>query len=261
MRKAIRFLVCLIIFGNFLCFFVESGIAAEHPLSEDEITCLKICEGIIHLFKQHSNDIWPGYDLSKMPFIVYVPEKWVLLFNVDEEIQGFGPWPEGWPDLGTKVLYHEGSYENLVGQLVFDFQINDFKTVAIMVPKKLPEVRLFGHIVHEAFHQFQIGNFGEIQWQREERYPILNVENTSLAYLEMRLLMDALEAMFEGDSDQAVDRGRQFVAVRNFRWGQSDSFISRYEQGQEIREGTARYVEMKSVELMKNANYESSFSH
>jgi hypothetical protein len=74
----------------------------------------------------------------------------------------------------------------------------------------------------------------------------------------MRLLRDALRAAYAGDHKVAGDRLGQFVAVRKKRWARGDHFVERYEQGQEIREGTARYVELKSIELLKSLNYKSS---
>ena len=257
------------LFFSFLCLSLllsplESKIYENNSLSDDEYTVLKVCEGIIHLFKHFPDSVWPGYNLAERPFIVYVQGKWVLLFNSDQRIEGFTSCPEGWPDLGTNVLYHKGQYKDLVGQLVFNFQAGNIKTVAIGFPQKLPEslnlleARLFGHVVHEAFHQFQYENFGEISWEREERYPILEQENTALAYLEMRLLMDAMKSAYDNNNKQVKDFVKQFVAVRDLRWEQSDPFVARYEQGQEIREGTAKYVEMKCIELLKALEYKSS---
>ena len=165
------FLFCFVL----VCLIVEPRAEEEELLTDDNLTVLKICEEVIHLFKHFPDSVWPGYDLSNLPFIVYVPERFVLLFNVDQEIEGFTSYPEKWPDLGTKVLYHPGQYKNLVGQLVFNFEIGDKKMVAVGFPQKFPEsfefleAFLFGHIVHEAFHQFQYDTFGEIPWEREER--------------------------------------------------------------------------------------------
>jgi hypothetical protein len=210
--------------------------------------------------------IWPGYNLAERPFVVYIPEKWVLLFNSSLKVDGFSPYPESWPKLGTGVLYHQGQYKDLVGQLAFDFDAGGQKVVAVGLPRDPPdksgfghpEIFLFGYIVHEAFHQFQNEKFGDIAWEREEKYPILDRENTALAYLEMRLLTDALRQAFAGNQKESEERLRQFVAVRHHRWKRGEAFVERYEQGQEIREGTARYVEMKSVELLKALKYESA---
>jgi hypothetical protein len=203
--------------------------------------------------------IWPGYNLAERPFIVYIPGRWALLFNGTPDTEGFLSYPEEWPNLGANVLYHPGQYKDLIGQLAFDFEVGRQKLVAVGFPEKRGDaLYLFGFLVHEAFHQYQNEKFGDIPWEREEIYPILDRENTALACLEMRLLMDALRAAYAGNHDAAVDKLGQFAAVRNERWRRADHFVKRYEQGQEIREGTAKYVELKSIELLKKLSYKSS---
>jgi hypothetical protein len=230
----------------------------EAPLSDYEKMTLEVCRSIIQMFKADSSAVWPGYNLAEQPFLVYIPEKWVLLFNAPERVEGFTACPEGWPELGTKVLYHKGSYGDLIGQLAFDFEIGGVKTVAIGLPEDpqgMPvptDVYLAGFIVHEAFHQFQAGHFGEIPWQREERYPILDRQNTALACLEMKLLMNAVSRSEAGARREVEDLLRMFIAVRAERWRAGEAFVAGFEQGLEIREGTARYVEMKALSLIKN---------
>jgi hypothetical protein len=231
-------------------------------LPQSDYRALAVCEGVIQLFKQFPDSIWPGYDLAKRPFMFYMPER-AFLFNYTKEIDGFTTYPKDWPDLGTGVLVYDGLYDGLSGQLGFGLSLDTVDFAAVPFTKK-SNVELFGFIVHENFHEYQqYGEhpaFGEIPWEREQKYPIQDAQNTALAYLEMRLLMDALKAAADGDDGKCRDLTRQFVAVRDHRWKQSDSFVARYEQGQEINEGTARYVEMKSIDLMTRLRYESSLS-
>jgi hypothetical protein len=256
------FLFSLFVFYSTL----SAGKSQSDGLTRNEYTVLKICEGIIQLFKQSPDSVWPGYNLSQRPFVVYLPGKWALFFNYSQNIDGFSEYPKNWPNLGCKVLYHQGQYKDLVGQLAFDFQVDTLKTVAIGFPEEnldsLPhaEVLLFGNYIHEAFHQYQSEAFGETLWEREERYPILDRENTALAFIEMKFLMDALEMMKSNNEVKCRDYVEKFVAIRNYRWQHGNPFIARYEQGQEIHEGTPRYVEMKSIALMKSLKYQSALS-
>jgi hypothetical protein len=238
--------------------------SAPDRLTKNEYTVLKTCEGIIRLFRQSSDEIWPGFNLAEKPFIVYIPGKWVLLLNYAHPVDGFSEYPRDWPDLGCSALYHQGQYKDLIGQLAFDFQVDTFRTVAIGIPEENldslanPEFWVFGLCVHEAFHQFQSESFGEIPWEREEQYPILDSQNTSLAYIEMKLLEDALIMMQVSNGEKCREYIEQFIAIRNYRWQNADPFVARYEQGQEIREGTAKYVEMKSMEAMRRVTYKSA---
>jgi hypothetical protein len=248
-----------------LCSSAESLAANDHAWTRSELAVLKTCEGAVQLFKQFPDSIWRGYDLSKQPFVAYVPDQWALLMNATGNVEQFAPYPADWPNLGSQVRYHIGRYGDLGGQLAFDLPVDGITTVAIGFPTSydtLPHFNagVFGTFIHEAFHQYQHAAFGDIPWEREERYPILDRNNTSLVVVEMRLLEDALKAMKTNDRARCAEVTRQFVAVRNYRWSHADPIVARYEQGQEINEGTAQYVGTKGIELAKRLRYESSLA-
>ena len=260
--KKIIFLIKPILSAIFLFLFSQNTILLSQPnLTNKELTLLKVAAGINYTFQYSADEIWPGYDLSKKPYIAYLPDEWVLYLNANNVPEGFGPYPSDWPDLGTTTFIHYGVYKDLVGQFAFDFQIDSLTTFAMGLPKNLvfsfdnPSFMLLSTTIHEGFHQFQHDHFGEIPWAREEKYPILDTENTALASLEMHILKDALKAMFDKNQIKMEEFLKQFVAVRNYRWKHSDSYIRKYEQGQEINEGTARYVEMKSIECFLKLDY------
>jgi hypothetical protein len=244
---------------------VAVGVAettAEPTDYEREV--LTICEGVIRLFEEEPDAMWPGYSLAERPFVVYIPGKWALLFNAGRAVEGFGPCPADWPAPSADVLYHEGSYGDLVGQLAFEYDVDGIRTVAIGFPESLPEslenaeLEMFGYIVHEAFHQYQNEFFGEIPWAREQLYPIEDRENAALAYLEMLVLIDALTEARDGNEGRCRQSIARFLAVRDHRWERADPFVAEYEQGKEVHEGTARYVELTSFDLMKDLAYTSA---
>jgi hypothetical protein len=261
MTRSVRlFVISFLLF--YLCAIFSTASARSEELTDSDYTVLKVCEGVIQLFQQMPDSVWPGYDLAQKPFIVYVPEKWALLLNYSKETDGFTAYPHDWPDLGTDVLFYEGQYKHLAGQLAFNIQIDTLEVAAVSFTGE-DEVYFFGYVVHENFHQYQKygkhRTFGEIPWEREQRYPILDSENTTLACLEMHILMDAIRAAYADKKEEAEDYLKQFLGVRDFRW-KRDSFVARYEQGQEINEGTARYVETKSISLVPELKYKSSLS-
>ena len=222
--------------------------------SREQAILLQVVAGINATFEHCREAIWPGYDLSRQPYLAYMPGDFVLLVNGAHAPAGFDDYPPRWPDLGCKVWIHYGKYRELVGQFAFNFQIDSVTTFAMGLPKDLilsfdkPAYMLFRTTIHEGFHQYQFNHFGEIPWAREELYPILDVENTALASLEMHILTKVLEAMFHRNRAEVQTLVEEFVAVREQRWKRGNGFVRKYEQGQEINEGTARYVEMKAVE-------------
>ena len=231
---------------------------APPALTAQDTLALAICEGVVELFEQHPADMWPGYNLAKTPFIYYMPGKWTLLLNASEPVAGFDPYPDKWPKIGTDALFHAGPYEELEGQIAFDVPVSDLQVAAIPFEAERPTIDRIALVLHENFHQYQYHEFGEIPWQREELYPIDDRENTALAFVEMRLLMGAIEAIKANDAAKCAARFKEFIAVRKERWNRSDPFVERFEQGQELEEGTAKYVEAKGIDLFAWLQYTSS---
>jgi hypothetical protein len=230
--------------------------AVSAPDSTD-LLILDVVNAILRVFEAEADRIWPGFDLSRQPFLVYRAGRWALLVGEVPDAEGFGPYPDGWPDLRHPVAFHAGALEGLAGQLVLDFPVGSAHVAALGIPDVVPSVPgmegipdeaiVMGYVVHEAFHRYQEEAFGEIPWEREERYPILERRNTALAAVEMRLLERALAALERGDRERALGEVRRFLAVRRERWSRGRGFVTRFEQGLELHEGTARYVEARAV--------------
>jgi len=255
MKKFI-FVFLFILFSSNIIFSQE-----KYILDSVDYKALKTCEGVISLFKQYPDKVWKGFDLSKMPFLFYIPDKWVLVFNYEKNIEDFQKYPADWPDLGTNVQIHFGKYKDLGGQLGFDYKLDTINIVAIpFLYKNFSLLDLFAFIVHESFHQYQSYTFGEIGWKSEERYPIQDSVNTTLAGIEMKLLMDAYDASCNDKLNECKELMKMFIAVRDYRWKQNKPYIFAYEQGIEINEGTAKYVEVKTLLLLNKLKYKSSLS-
>ena len=250
-----RILVCVLIL---LTFLLSTGAGQESlELASDDLTVLKVAETAVQLGRQFRDSIWPGYNLDQFPLIVYIPERWALLLNAPPFADNFVDYPGAWPDLRTNALYHPGQYGELVGQLAFNIQIDSMAVAAVAFTGQ--KARSFlEYVVHENFHQFQNARFGDIQWEREELYPIEDVTNTSLAGMEILLLKQALEFLSHSARDSALSRVRQFVAIRSYRWQNTIPYVARYEQGQEIKEGTAKYIEVKAISLVSELHYRFS---
>jgi hypothetical protein len=224
-----------------------------------DIATLKVCDRMMRLFRADADRIWPGYDLSVRPLIIYRPNKWALLLNEKQATDGFSTLPPGWPEM-PQAQYHPGPYRDLVGQLGFDIPVASGRAAAMPVSdtymrNSTDSAHLFAFVVHENFHQFQDEVFTETDSLNEERYPIADRENTALAFVEMEILRDVLTAAQAGDDVSVRTLLRKFVAVRNARWNRNP-FVRSFEAAEERHEGTAQYVEVKAMDLVQR-----SFSH
>ncbi len=227
-------------------------------LSIEEENAIKICASVIELFEAYPDSIWPGYNLAKSPFIFYYPDKWALLLNYPHEVAGFGPYPVGWPEISGNVQVHMGNYGDLAGQLAFMVEVDNIAVAAVPYWEKQPW-ETFAFIVHECFHQYQYDNMWDIPWEREEKYPIQDSVNTALASIEMGLLMDALKMAMADNRSKCIEHIKEFVVIRDFRWDRSDDYLRKYELGKELQEGTAKYIEIKSISLIKGLESHSMF--
>ena len=103
---------------------------------------LRAIAAVVTVFRASRDPVWPGYDLSSQPFLVYRPGQWAVVLNPPSKIEGYQPYPESWPRLGAPALLHLGAIPGLVGQLEFDFSVGSITTVAVPLADNLPEQAL-----------------------------------------------------------------------------------------------------------------------
>jgi hypothetical protein len=222
------------------------------PLPLDSVD-LGTINAIVTVFRESRDSVWPGYDLSLQPFLVYRPGHWAVVLNPPGEIEGYRPYPESWPRLGAPALIHFGAIPALVGQLEFDFPLGRATMVAVPLADNLPAQvlarprSLFAFVVHEAFHQFQRTAFGDVNEPSEEQYPILDAANSARAALEIHILEDAMRAVEHGDLAGSRRLTSLFLAQRRFRWEHALPLVREFERAKELSEGTAKYVETRLV--------------
>lgn len=214
---------------------------------------LRTIAAVVAVFGASRDSVWPGYDLSARPALVYRPGRWAVVLNPPGAIDGYQPYPDSWPRLGAPALLHLGATPDLVGQLEFDFPVGGVTTVAIPLADELLDPTggrarsLFAFVVHEAFHQFQRSAFREANEPSEERYPILDTANNARAALEIFILEDAMRAVARGDSAGVRRLTGLFLAQRRFRWDHAVPLVRELERAKELSEGTAKYVETRLV--------------
>ncbi len=74
----------------------------------------------------------------------------------------------------------------------------------------------------------------------------------------MRIQRDGVLASLAGRRGKAIRAVADFVAVREPRCGGGNRYLTRYERGQEFREGSASYVEKKALQIMRLTRYRTS---
>ena len=226
------------------------------------------------------NPIWPGWNASDTPLLLYLPDRQDLLIGHPNPPEGFvrydGPlrFPGGaktWVKHGPTLITLDGQNTSRdvggVRTLVVADPLSNLRQnlrALLEDPRagtvKAREMTLeslaadpydqLGLIVHEAFHVYQdrtAPNRG-MNAALVVAYPVLSVDNNVGMGLEASALTAAL-----GATDQAAFREAavRWLAVRDHRRALLPTRARSYEDGVEFSEGLAKYTEYKLWQVLE----------
>jgi hypothetical protein len=179
--------------------------------------------------------LWPGYDPLAVPLAVYDGER-TFLFRHPSPPPEYRPVPGAVPT----AVAREGRDEAMTANS--SAEIGGVQTATVLLDRPggsgAERVPL---ALHEAFHVFQRARHP--RWGGNEAdlfvYPTDDAGQLALRRLESDALRRALSA---GSACWA----RQALALRSERYARLDSASAAYEQGTELNEGLAAYVEARA---------------
>ncbi len=187
--------------------------------------------------------IWPGFQPESIPVVYVLPASGRLLLGWTSEL------PEGFTPLTG--LSNAGWASETAGGAASTSVNLEGRQVAQVVVNELELASLVGITIHEMFHAFQAAvsrddrRFGQGENSfLVTRYPVFDPVNEAEIALEGRLLAAALAA-----KDDARERVRQFVAVRESRQRSFDSDLAEFETAAELNEGLAQYAGLRALQL------------
>ncbi len=162
-------------------------------------------------------DVWPGFDLQKIPVAIYDGKRTVLHHH---------PSP---PDEFTDGVY-EGRHPAVTGNS--SLLLGGVETATVFSKSPTP-----GLIAHEAFHVHQ--RTRHPAWSANEAdlftYPVEDAEALAL----LRRETDALRRALEGDGSAA----QLALELRRRRFERIGATATAYERASELNEGIAMYVQ------------------
>jgi hypothetical protein len=217
--------------------------------------------------------IYPGWKWNTVPILLYRPRVQDVLLNAPHRPPGFADFT-GRTVLPDKTIYarNDSTVKDIDGQntsmtldsmrvlVVADQYSRERQQIEANSgrPTMTPWLQEWGFIpsaydelevmLHEAFHVHQ-DRLAPDKGAREQavaHYPVLDAGNNALVALETRILRDAVLAR---DATQRRARVEQFLAVRTLRRTGLDTASLSYENLNEFKEGTARYVEFRFDQL------------
>ena len=188
-----------------------------------------------------AHSFWPNFDPISIPLAIYDGEKTYLFRHPGA--------PEGFRKVENSErgeLFYRGRHPAVTANSSAD--IGGTMTATLLVDDVSPEqtIRaLAGIALHEAFHVFQRERHPD--WAANEAdlfvYPIDDSELLILRRMETEALRRAL-----GDSDAMKSKcwASRALALRMKRFTRMDAKFAKYEQGTEMNEGLATYVQLQA---------------
>ena len=233
-----------------------------------------------HILETIGRHIYPGWQWNTIPLLLYRPRVQDVLLNAPRRPSGFATFT-GHTVLSDRTIYArndstvmetdgQNTSTTLDGMLVLVVadrysrerqQLQSYLTQPdslvlqqladwAFIQSPYDEIQL---LLHEAFHvhQNRLAPGKKANEQAILRYPLLDPVNNALVALEARVLRDAVLASAAARRRAKIE---QFVAVRSLRRAGLDTTSIAYENLNEFAEGTARYVELRFLQLGERLN-------
>lgn len=225
------------------------------------------------------NPVWPGWNASKTPLLIYLPDQQDVLINHPKPPEGFVPYEElaGFPGMpvavknGPTIIHVDGqnTSKDIAGVqtlVVADTLSNLRSRIAGLMrsaaqnPAAMDALSFsdfatdpYGQlqfVVHEAFHVYQhtqapgkgANEFLLLQ------YPVLSPENNAGFAQEGTALVDALHSH---DAESLRRAAVRWLAIRKARRAGLPPKAVEYEDGCEFNEGLAKYTEYRLLEVLQ----------
>lgn len=234
---------------------------------------------VLSLVAKRDNRIWPGWDATKTPLLIYLPGKQDLLINHPKPPAGFVPYEgpirfpganmmiKNGPTLitmdgqntsmevaGVETLVVADRLSNLRQQLMGavdqarasqdDMTENIGNTIT---PDPYGSMLMFAHEAFHVYQRLQAPNKGGNELALTQ-YPSLSVKNNTGFAMESEALVAALRAPNAAECRKAA---LQWLALRADRRAALTKESAAYEDGTEFNEGLAKYVEYKAMQVLQ----------
>jgi hypothetical protein len=231
------------------------------------------------LLASDENPVWPGWDAGDTPLYFYFPGVQEVLIGHPAPPAGFTRYSGALAFPGREIWLHDGATlvtfdgQNTTREIggvrvlvvadtlssqrqELEYLIRDERPADERM-KDLDYARLaadpyaqMSTIAHEAFHAFQarwIGTRADVELFLLH-YPTLSVENNVGMAFEGLALKDALLATDLAETESAVLR---WLALRKHRRAAIPAEAIQYEDGTELNEGLAKYVEWRLSQTLE----------
>lgn len=290
MKKPAGYLFILIIISSFFTNIIFAQTINKLKINPLQLISFKEARNITNTL---GNELFPGYDFTKIPSLFYRPKVQELLINYPHMPKGFLLY-KGFNPLPNETVYARNDstvfnaddqntsikIEGISVLVVADYfsgMRNKFRDITNnrdkdfisgwldnwnFIPSPYDEIRI---MLHEGFHVYQDqkapNKFADESMVAD--YPLLDPLNNALWTLEGNILRDAVFAESPVVKREKIN---EFTAIRTYRQSMLKKEMVEYENLNEYAEGLAKYVEYKfllageKVQPVKEMYYENGFN-
>jgi hypothetical protein len=243
--------------------FVSFALATSSGGSADELpvdpASLLLWNEAVGLVSAHEAEIWPGYKLAEIPALVTHPKVGEILLRHPQPPAGFTKMDVAKEPAIPEALKSEPMWIRR-GTTVFDIpqetstNLGGVTTLVVSDRKALEsadDAWCLGTVVHEGFHAWA-GTRMKMAPSNEldlSDFPDLDPEVNAHLELEGRALEAAVRADAADAADEAEEQLVLFLAERLRRRARMPANAIAWEDGNELNEGLATYVEWRAHDL------------
>ena len=241
-RQTLAFHPWCILLATVLLAIAGNAANAQQPAS-DVRAIHRVYQRLLELHQRA--EIWPGFRPDTLPYLFVLPGRGHVLVGWRGVLPDGFIAVEGLSQTGFKsqdALRSASTSTQLGGRMVAQVSVD-----------ALNERNLTTTAAHEAFHVFEGASRSPSTYIGEgensflvSSYPVFDSINEAQVALEARLLAAALTA---GTVEQALERTREFIAVRTARHRRLGFQFAEFEAKAEMNEGLAEYALLR----MQNA--------
>jgi len=215
------------------------------PVADAQKPAIKPVTDVREVIREHAgiaeSNLWPGFDLKKIPVAVYDSVN-TWLFFADQPPEGFRQ-----ADHDTGVYVFEGRYPLVWGNSVARFgEVWTATSVLSSYSRRTNErytpKDLAGIIVHEQFHVFQRTNHPG--WRQNDGMLLFYPEETKEALFLRRIEKEAFKRAVLSDNEKEI-AGWALTALdyRKERLDMVPALFGDYEKDLQRTEGLSDYIE------------------
>lgn len=186
--------------------------------------------------------LWPGFDPAQIPLAIYDGERTWLFQHCNPPVEFIAVEERSY------TYYFLGLHQSVCANSTIELNGVLTATILLHTLKGLTVKQIASICIHEQFHVFQCQNYPEWSSNSMEQllYPVESVDNLQLRRLETLAIYRAVGST---EKTEAIRWALTALSLRTQRFACLPEGAVCFEQGTELLEGLAQYIERKSLGL------------